>query len=61
MRVDSNPVNLHIAETRRERAMVKGRLCREEMIEQLHLVAEEVFPRLGEPIERRPITGSPLV
>ena len=29
--------------------------------EQMHLVAEEVFPRLGEPIERRPITGSPLV
>ena len=36
-------------------------LTREEMIEQMHLVAEEVFPRLGEPIERRPITGSPLV
>ena len=36
-------------------------LSREEMIEQMHLVAEEVFPRLGEPIERRPITGSPLV
>jgi hypothetical protein len=31
------------------------------MTEQMHLVAEEVFPRLGEPIERRPITGSPLV
>ena len=27
-------------------------LTREEMIEQMHLVAEEVFPRLGEPIER---------
>ena len=36
-------------------------LTREEMDEQLHLVAEEVFPRLGEPIERRPLTGSPLV
>ncbi|MEY2416606.1 MAG: hypothetical protein QOH53_1940, partial [Ilumatobacteraceae bacterium] len=36
-------------------------LTREEMIEQMHLVAEEVFPRLGEPIVRRPITGSPLV
>jgi alkanesulfonate monooxygenase SsuD/methylene tetrahydromethanopterin reductase-like flavin-dependent oxidoreductase (luciferase family) len=36
-------------------------LGREEMIEQLHLVVEEVFPRLGEPIERRPLTGSPLV
>ena len=36
-------------------------LTREEMNEQMHLVAEEVFPRLGEPIERRPITGSPLV
>jgi alkanesulfonate monooxygenase SsuD/methylene tetrahydromethanopterin reductase-like flavin-dependent oxidoreductase (luciferase family) len=30
---------------------------REEMIEQMHLVTEEVFPRLGEPIERRPRTG----
>ena len=36
-------------------------LTREEMNEQMHLVAEEVFPRLGEPIERRPLTGSPLV
>ncbi len=36
-------------------------LTRDEMTEQMHLVAEEVFPRLGEPIERRPITGSPLV
>ena len=35
-------------------------LTREEMNEQMHLVAEEVFPRLGEPIERRPLTGSPL-
>ena len=34
-------------------------LTREEMNEQMHLVAEEVFPRLGEPIERRPITGTP--
>ena len=24
------------------------------MNEQMHLVVEEVFPRLGEPIERRP-------
>ena len=31
-------------------------LTREEMTEQMHLVAEEVFPRLGEPIERRPLT-----
>jgi hypothetical protein len=31
------------------------------MVEQLHLVVEEVFPRLGEPIDRRPVTGSPLV
>jgi hypothetical protein len=23
----------------------------------MHLVTEEVFPRLGEPIERRPLTG----
>jgi alkanesulfonate monooxygenase SsuD/methylene tetrahydromethanopterin reductase-like flavin-dependent oxidoreductase (luciferase family) len=30
-------------------------LTREEMDEQLHLVAEEVFPRLGERIERRPL------
>jgi alkanesulfonate monooxygenase SsuD/methylene tetrahydromethanopterin reductase-like flavin-dependent oxidoreductase (luciferase family) len=36
-------------------------LTREEMAEQMHLVAEEVFPRLGEPIERRPLTGTPLV
>jgi len=36
-------------------------LTREDMNEQLHLVAEEVFPRLGEPLERRPITGRPLV
>jgi ABC-type Na+ transport system ATPase subunit NatA len=36
-------------------------LTREEMNEQMHLVAEEVFPRLGEPIERRPLTASPLV
>ena len=33
----------------------------EEMNEQMHLVIEEVFPRLGEPVERRPITGRPLV
>jgi len=36
-------------------------LTREEMNEQMHLVAEEVFPRLGEPIERRPLSGLPLV
>ncbi len=30
-------------------------LTREDMNEQMHLVAEEVFPRLGEPIERRPL------
>jgi alkanesulfonate monooxygenase SsuD/methylene tetrahydromethanopterin reductase-like flavin-dependent oxidoreductase (luciferase family) len=36
-------------------------LTRDEMNEQMHLVAEEVFPRLGEPIERRPLTGTPLV
>jgi alkanesulfonate monooxygenase SsuD/methylene tetrahydromethanopterin reductase-like flavin-dependent oxidoreductase (luciferase family) len=32
-------------------------LTREEMNEQLHLTIEEVFPRLGEPVERRPLTG----
>ena len=37
-------------------------LTREEMNEQMHLVAEEVFPRLGEKIERRPLSHlSPLV
>jgi hypothetical protein len=25
------------------------------MIEQMHVVAEEVFPRLGEKVERRPL------
>lgn len=30
-------------------------LTREEIDEQLHLVAEEVFPRLGEPLDRRPL------
>jgi alkanesulfonate monooxygenase SsuD/methylene tetrahydromethanopterin reductase-like flavin-dependent oxidoreductase (luciferase family) len=30
-------------------------LTRQEIDEQMHLVAEEVFPRLGEPIERRPL------
>ena len=35
-------------------------LTRDEMNEQMHLVAEEVFPRLGEPIERRPLTGRAL-
>ena len=34
---------------------------KEEMNEQMHLMMEEVFPRLGEPIERRPLTGRPLV
>jgi alkanesulfonate monooxygenase SsuD/methylene tetrahydromethanopterin reductase-like flavin-dependent oxidoreductase (luciferase family) len=32
-------------------------ISREEMIEQMHLTVEEVFPRLGEPVERRPLTG----
>jgi hypothetical protein len=32
-------------------------LTREEMNEQMHLVAEEVFPRLGEKVERRPLPG----
>lgn len=37
-------------------------LSREEMDEQLHLIAEDVFPRLGEPIERRPLPDlQPLV
>ncbi len=36
-------------------------LTRDEMNEQMHLVVEEVFPRLGEPIERRPISGRPMV
>ena len=36
-------------------------LTRDEMNEQMHLVVEEVFPRLGEPVERRPITSRPLV
>lgn len=30
-------------------------LTREEIDDQLHLVAEEVFPRLGEPLQRRPL------
>lgn len=30
-------------------------LTRDEMIEQMHVVAEEVFPRLGEKVERRPL------
>jgi hypothetical protein len=33
-------------------------LTREEIAEQFHLVRDEVFARLGEPIERRPLTGS---
>jgi len=36
-------------------------LTREEINEQMHLVAEEVFPRLGETIDSRPLTGAPLV
>jgi alkanesulfonate monooxygenase SsuD/methylene tetrahydromethanopterin reductase-like flavin-dependent oxidoreductase (luciferase family) len=37
-------------------------LTREEMDEQMHLVVEEVFPRLGEPVERRPLPNlQPLV
>ena len=35
-------------------------LTREEMNKQMHLVADEVFPRLGEPIERRRVTGRML-
>jgi len=35
-------------------------LGREEMVEQMHMVVEEVFPRLGEQVERRPVTGTPL-
>jgi hypothetical protein len=36
-------------------------LTRNEIDEQMHLVAEEIFPRLGEKIERRPLPGfSPL-
>jgi hypothetical protein len=34
-------------------------LTREQMDEQMHLVAEEVFPRLGETIERRPVPSLP--
>ena len=30
-------------------------LRREDIDEQMHLVVEEVFPRLGEPVERRPL------
>jgi alkanesulfonate monooxygenase SsuD/methylene tetrahydromethanopterin reductase-like flavin-dependent oxidoreductase (luciferase family) len=30
-------------------------LTKDEMEEQLHLMVEEVFPRLGEPVERRPL------
>jgi alkanesulfonate monooxygenase SsuD/methylene tetrahydromethanopterin reductase-like flavin-dependent oxidoreductase (luciferase family) len=35
-------------------------ITQDEMIEQMHLTVEEVFPRLGEPVERRPLDGSPL-
>jgi hypothetical protein len=32
------------------------------MIEQMHLVTEEVFPKLGEKVERRPLPNlEPLV
>ncbi len=34
-------------------------LPREEIDEQLHLVAEEVIPRLGETVERRPLPTGP--
>jgi alkanesulfonate monooxygenase SsuD/methylene tetrahydromethanopterin reductase-like flavin-dependent oxidoreductase (luciferase family) len=36
-------------------------LTRQEMDEQLHLVAEEVFPKLGEPMERRPRPNLPAL
>ncbi len=36
-------------------------LTREEMDEQMHLVAEEVFPKLGEPMERRPLPNLPAL
>jgi alkanesulfonate monooxygenase SsuD/methylene tetrahydromethanopterin reductase-like flavin-dependent oxidoreductase (luciferase family) len=37
-------------------------LTREEMNEQMHLVIEEVFPRLGETVDRRPLPNlQPLV
>jgi alkanesulfonate monooxygenase SsuD/methylene tetrahydromethanopterin reductase-like flavin-dependent oxidoreductase (luciferase family) len=36
-------------------------VTREEMVEQLHLTVEEVFPRLGEPVERRPLLGLPSI
>ena len=37
-------------------------LSREEIIEQMHRVVEDVLPRLGEPIERRPLPDlQPLV
>jgi alkanesulfonate monooxygenase SsuD/methylene tetrahydromethanopterin reductase-like flavin-dependent oxidoreductase (luciferase family) len=37
-------------------------LTREQMEEQMHLVAEEVIPRLGETVERRPVPDlAPLV
>ena len=32
-------------------------LTRPEIDEQMHLMMEEVFPRLGEPVERRPLPG----
>ncbi|HEX9259047.1 MAG TPA: LLM class flavin-dependent oxidoreductase, partial [Acidimicrobiales bacterium] len=34
-------------------------LTRDEIDEQMHLVVEEVFPRLGEPVERRPLPDLP--
>jgi hypothetical protein len=33
-------------------------LTREQIDEQLHLVAEEVMPRLGEAMDRRPLPSS---
>ncbi|MFZ9320523.1 MAG: hypothetical protein ACO245_05625, partial [Ilumatobacteraceae bacterium] len=37
-------------------------VTREEMSEQMHLVIEEVFPKLGEKVERRPLPNlQPLI
>ena len=36
-------------------------LTRAEIDEQMHLVAEEIFPRLGETIEHRPLPGFPAL
>jgi len=35
-------------------------LSREEMNEQMHLMVEEILPRLGETVDRRPAFGTPL-